>query len=94
MKKLLLMMTFSALLAGCGGEQMPVVVLPEIDTTNPLLTASPIKEVNASSIRTLERYNLKPYIIAGIFIVIIGSIILYFYFKNRNNRRKKYTLHF
>ena len=37
MKKLLLMMTFSALLAGCGGEQMPVVVLPEIDTANPLL---------------------------------------------------------
>ena len=37
MKKLLLMMTFSALMAGCGGEQMPVVVLPEIDTTNPLL---------------------------------------------------------
>ena len=30
-------MTFSALLAGCGGEQMPVVELPEIDTTNPLL---------------------------------------------------------
>lgn len=30
-------MTFSALLAGCGGEQMPVVVLPEIDTANPLL---------------------------------------------------------
>lgn len=37
MKKLLLMMTFSALMAGCGGEQMPVVVLPEIDTNNPLL---------------------------------------------------------
>ncbi len=36
MKKLFLMMTFSALMAGCG-EQMPVVVLPEIDTTNPLL---------------------------------------------------------
>ena len=37
MKKIFLMMTFSALLAGCGGEQMPVVELPEIDTTNPLL---------------------------------------------------------
>lgn len=37
MKKLLLMITFSALMAGCGGEQMPVVVLPEIDTNNPLL---------------------------------------------------------
>ena len=37
MKKLVLMMTFSALLAGCGGEKMPVVVLPEIDTNNPLL---------------------------------------------------------
>ena len=37
MKKLLLMMTFSALMAGCGGEQMPVVSLPEIDTNNPLL---------------------------------------------------------
>ena len=29
-------MTFSALLAGCG-ENMPVAVLPEIDTNNPLL---------------------------------------------------------
>ena len=37
MKKLFLIMTFSALMAGCGGDQMPVAVLPEIDTTNPLL---------------------------------------------------------
>ena len=37
MKKFFLMMTLSALLAGCSGEQMPVVELPEIDTTNPLL---------------------------------------------------------
>ena len=29
-------MTFSALVAGCG-DDMPVAVLPEIDTTNPLL---------------------------------------------------------
>ncbi|MBP3317758.1 MAG: M3 family metallopeptidase [Alistipes sp.] len=36
MKKSLLIMTFSALLAGCG-ENMPVAVLPEIDTNNPLL---------------------------------------------------------
>ena len=36
MKKLFLIMTFSALLAGCG-ENMPVAVLPEIDTNNPLL---------------------------------------------------------
>lgn len=30
-------MTLSALLAGCGGDKMPVVVLPEIDESNPLL---------------------------------------------------------
>ena len=32
-------MVISALMAGCGGEQMPTVQLPEIDTTNPLLAA-------------------------------------------------------
>ena len=37
MKKLVLMMTLSALLASCGSDQMPQVVLPEIDTSNPLL---------------------------------------------------------
>ena len=37
MKKVLLMMTFSALVAGCAGDSMPVAVLPEIDTSNPLL---------------------------------------------------------
>ena len=36
MKKLLFMMSFSALVASCGND-MPVVELPEIDTTNPLL---------------------------------------------------------
>ena len=36
MKKLLFAMTFSALVASCGND-MPQVVLPEIDTTNPLL---------------------------------------------------------
>ena len=36
MKKLLFVMTFSALVASCGND-MPQVVLPEIDTTNPLL---------------------------------------------------------
>ena len=61
---------------------------------NALATVNPIKEVNVDSIRTLERYNLKPYIIAGIFIVIIGSVIAYFYFSRRNKRRNKYTLHF
>ncbi len=30
-------MTLSALMAGCGGDKMPVVVLPEIDESNPLL---------------------------------------------------------
>ena len=30
-------MSVSLLLAGCGDEAMPAVVLPEIDTTNPLL---------------------------------------------------------
>lgn len=37
MKKLLIIMTFSALAVGCAGDQMPVAVLPEIDTSNPLL---------------------------------------------------------
>ncbi|MBR4995220.1 MAG: M3 family metallopeptidase [Alistipes sp.] len=37
MKKVLLMMTFSALVAGCSGDGMPVAVLPEIDSSNPLL---------------------------------------------------------
>ena len=36
MKKLFFIMTFSALVASCGND-MPVVELPEIDTTNPLL---------------------------------------------------------
>ena len=36
MKKLLFAMTFSALVASCGND-MPQVVLPEIDMTNPLL---------------------------------------------------------
>jgi len=62
--------------------------------TDKLMTANPIKEVNADNIRTLERYNLKPYIIAAIFIAIIGSVIAYFYFTKRKRRRKKYTLHF
>ncbi len=30
-------MTLSAIMAGCAGDKMPVVELPEIDTTNPLL---------------------------------------------------------
>ena len=37
MKKLFLMMTLSALVAGCAGDKMPVVQLPEIDESNPLL---------------------------------------------------------
>ncbi|MBQ7856968.1 MAG: M3 family metallopeptidase [Alistipes sp.] len=37
MKKGFLIMAISVLMAGCGGEQMPTVQLPEIDTTNPLL---------------------------------------------------------
>lgn len=62
--------------------------------TEKLMTVNPIKEIHADNIRTLERYNLKPYIIASIFIVIIASVIAYFYFSNRNKRKKKYTLHF
>ncbi len=37
MKKLFLIMTLSALMAGCAGDKMPVVELPEIDESNPLL---------------------------------------------------------
>ena len=37
MKKLFLIMTVSALLGACTGDDMPQVQLPEIDTTNPLL---------------------------------------------------------
>ena len=36
-KTLFTLMSVSLLLAGCGEEAMPTVVLPEIDTTNPLL---------------------------------------------------------
>ena len=36
-KTLFTLMSVSLLLAGCGDEAMPAVVLPEIDTTNPLL---------------------------------------------------------
>ncbi len=36
-KTLFTLMSVSLLLAGCGDEAMPTVVLPEIDTTNPLL---------------------------------------------------------
>ncbi len=64
------------------------------EDNNKLMTANPIKEVDADNIRTLERYNLKPYIITGIFITIIGSVIAYFYFTKRKKRRKRYTLHF
>ena len=35
--KIVMFMSLSALMYGCGGEQMPVVNLPEIDTSNPLL---------------------------------------------------------
>ena len=37
MKKLFFIMTASALLGACAGDDMPKVQLPEIDTTNPLL---------------------------------------------------------
>ncbi len=37
MKKLFLIMSASALLGACAGNDMPVAQLPEIDTTNPLL---------------------------------------------------------
>ena len=36
-KSLLTLMSVSLLMASCGDEAMPTVVLPEIDTTNPLL---------------------------------------------------------
>ena len=59
-----------------------------------LASAAPMKEIETDSIRAMERYNLKPYIIAGIFIIIIGSIIAYFYFSNPRKRRKRYNLRF
>ena len=37
MKKLFLIMTVSALIGACAGDDMPKVELPEIDTNNPLL---------------------------------------------------------
>ena len=39
MKKVLIIMSFTALATGCGNNSMPVVQLPEIDTNNPLLAA-------------------------------------------------------
>lgn len=59
-----------------------------------LTTAEPIKEIETNSIRTMERYNLKPYIIAAIFIFIAVSIAAYFYFTKTKKRRKKYHLKF
>ena len=35
--KFIMLMSLSALICGCGGEKMPTVNLPEIDTSNPLL---------------------------------------------------------
>lgn len=37
MKKILMLMSLSVWMYGCGGESMPVANLPEIDTNNPLL---------------------------------------------------------
>ena len=37
MKKLFFIMSASAILGACGGNDMPVAQLPEIDTNNPLL---------------------------------------------------------
>ena len=37
MKKTLLMMTFSALAAGCADNSIPQAQLPELDRSNPLL---------------------------------------------------------
>lgn len=37
MKKALIIMTFSALAAGCGDNSIPKAVLPELDMSNPLL---------------------------------------------------------
>lgn len=37
MKKILLFMSITAFAAGCADNSMPVVQLPEIDTSNPLL---------------------------------------------------------
>lgn len=39
MKKLLVIMSFTATAVGCGNNSMPVAQLPEIDTNNPLLSA-------------------------------------------------------
>ena len=37
MKKALIIMTFSAMAAGCADNSIPKAQLPELDTTNPLL---------------------------------------------------------
>ncbi len=57
-----------------------------------LKTTDPMQEINTNSIRAMERYNLKPYIIAGIFSIIIFFILIYFYFTKRNKRNN--SLHF
>ncbi len=59
-----------------------------------LKTMDPMKEIDTNSIRAMERYNLKPYIIAAIFIVIATCIIGYFYFMKRKRRKRRYNLRF
>ena len=45
----------------------------------------PIKEINTDSIRAMERYNLKPYIIAGIFLFIGLCVFIYFRFSKKKD---------
>lgn len=59
-----------------------------------LKTTDPIQEIDTNSIRAIERYDLKPYIIASIFGIITIFILIYAYIIKRSRRNRDYDLHF
>lgn len=59
-----------------------------------LKTTDPIQEIDTNSIRAIERYDLKPYIIASIFGILTIFILIYVYISKRSRRNRDYDLHF
>ncbi len=63
--------------------------------TSKLTLAQPAKKVENTEVSAPARINLKPFIIAGICIIVIICIWFYFYFNNPHRKnRKKYNLRF
>ena len=59
-----------------------------------LKTTDPIQEIDTNSIRAIERYDLKPYIIASIFVFISIIVFICTYLTKRYKRNNDYDLHF